>query len=359
MRLSGEPSLARDREVVFAARPRRKREVVGRRRPPCAARIHDEGVVLGMVVSVVREDVEDHSAEELDDVRLVLRQRSCERHERVVVERSRRPKVRIQQSGSRVDVPPTRRQAIEPLDGEIGVPAGFQEPDFRHVDPGALRHERIGVFLAPDLSGIVHGSELDEPGAKSSGSFRPPSTTSIPLRGLSPTTIFGRERATRTSAGFDQLGNVAFGFVVFDAAGLVGKPVEVDRTVALSPALANLYFRRFALAWRDHGHQDQLNAHIVNYADDFVICCRPGNAEEAMMRMQTLMTRLGLEVNENDQDRIARLPEDDFTFLGYTIGRFFGKDGRAYLGTRPSRKAVKSLLQHPCKHNASMASGCP
>ena len=113
---------------------------------------------------------------------------------------------------------------------------------------------------------------------------------------------------------------------------------------APSPALANLYFRRFALAWRDHGHQDQLNAHVVNYADDFVICCRPGNAEEAMMRMQTLMTRLGLEVNET-KTRIARLPEDGFTFLGYTIGRFFGKDGRAYLGTRPSRKAVKSLLR--------------
>ena len=112
----------------------------------------------------------------------------------------------------------------------------------------------------------------------------------------------------------------------------------------LSPALANLYFRRFALAWRDHGHQDQLNAHIVNYADDFVICCRPGKAEEAMMRMQTLMTRLGLEVNET-KTRIARLPEDDFTFLGYTIGRFYGKDGRAYIGTRPSRKAVKSLLR--------------
>jgi hypothetical protein len=32
-----------------------------------------------------------------------------------------------------------------------------------------------------------------------------------------------------------------------------------------------LYFRRFLLAWRNHGHQDQLDAHVVNYADDFVI----------------------------------------------------------------------------------------
>ena len=49
----------------------------------------------------------------------------------------------------------------------------------------------------------------------------------------------------------------------------------------ISPLLANFYFRRFLLAWHNHGHRDQLDAHVVNYADDFVICCRPGNAGEA------------------------------------------------------------------------------
>jgi group II intron reverse transcriptase/maturase len=112
----------------------------------------------------------------------------------------------------------------------------------------------------------------------------------------------------------------------------------------ISPLLANCYFRRFLLAWHNHGHRDQLDAHVVNYADDFVICCRPGNAEAAMTRMTALMTRLGLEVNAT-KTRIARLPEESFDFLGYTAGRFHGKDGRLYLGTRPSRKAVKSLLR--------------
>ncbi len=56
------------------------------------------------------------------------------------------------------------------------------------------------------------------------------------------------------------------------------------------------------------------------------------------------MTRLGLAVN-TAKTRIARLPEESFDFLGYTVGRFYGKDGRAYIGTRPSRKAVKSLLR--------------
>jgi RNA-directed DNA polymerase len=112
----------------------------------------------------------------------------------------------------------------------------------------------------------------------------------------------------------------------------------------ISPLLANCYFRRFLLAWHNHGHRDQLDAHVVNYADDFVICCRPGNAEAAMARMARLMARLGLEVNVT-KTRVARLPEEQFDFLGYTVGRFYGKDGRPYLGTRPSKKAVKSLLR--------------
>jgi RNA-directed DNA polymerase len=111
----------------------------------------------------------------------------------------------------------------------------------------------------------------------------------------------------------------------------------------ISPLLANCYFRRFLLAWEQHGHQDQLKAHVVNYADDFVICCKPGNAEAALTRMKVLMARLGLEVNET-KTRIARLPEESFNFLGYTFGRFYGKGGRPYIGTRPSRKSVKSLL---------------
>jgi group II intron reverse transcriptase/maturase len=120
----------------------------------------------------------------------------------------------------------------------------------------------------------------------------------------------------------------------------------------ISPLLANCYFRRFLLAWYSHGHQDQLDAHIVNYADDFVICCRPGNAGAAMTRMATLMTRLGLEVN-TAKTKIARLPDESFDFLGYTVGRFYGKDGRPYISTRPSKKSVKSLLRRVHERTSS------
>jgi RNA-directed DNA polymerase len=122
----------------------------------------------------------------------------------------------------------------------------------------------------------------------------------------------------------------------------------------VSPMLANLYFRRFLLAWQLHGHQQKLNAHIVNYADDFVICCLPGNAEAAMARMQALMSRLGLEVN-TAKTRIARLPEESFNFLGYTVGGFYGKDGRQYIGTSPSRKAVRGLFRRIHERTSSQS----
>ena len=102
--------------------------------------------------------------------------------------------------------------------------------------------------------------------------------------------------------------------------------------------------RKRWLAWHDHGHRDQLDAHVVNYADDFVICCRPGNAPAAMARMADVddAARVG---GERQDDRIARLPEESFDFLGYTVGRFLGKNGRPYIGTRPREKSVKSLLR--------------
>jgi hypothetical protein len=39
--------------------------------------------------------------------------------------------------------------------------------------------------------------------------------------------------------------------------------------------------RRFVKWWKTGGHEKRLKARIVNYADDFVICCR-GTADDAM-----------------------------------------------------------------------------
>ncbi len=111
----------------------------------------------------------------------------------------------------------------------------------------------------------------------------------------------------------------------------------------ISPLLSNLYMRRFILGWKELGHEQRLGAKIVNYADDFVICCR-GSGEQALAAMRNMVGRLKLTVNEK-KTRLCRLPEETFDFLGYTIGRCYSpKTGRAFLGTKPSVKKVQKLL---------------
>jgi group II intron reverse transcriptase/maturase len=110
----------------------------------------------------------------------------------------------------------------------------------------------------------------------------------------------------------------------------------------LSPLLANIYMRRFVSGWKSLGHERRLQAVIVNYADDFVICCR-GTAAEAMAVMRGMMSKLKLTVNDA-KTRLCRLPGETFDFLGYTFGRFYSpRTGRPYLGVRPSAKTVARL----------------
>jgi RNA-directed DNA polymerase len=111
----------------------------------------------------------------------------------------------------------------------------------------------------------------------------------------------------------------------------------------LSPLLANLYMRRFILGWKVLGHEARLDAHIVNYADDFVICCR-GSADAALAVMRDMMAKLKLTVNER-KTRLCRGPDEPFQFLGYTIGRLYSpRTGGAYVGVRPSPRALQGLF---------------
>lgn len=118
----------------------------------------------------------------------------------------------------------------------------------------------------------------------------------------------------------------------------------VPQGSVISPLLSNLYFRRFMLAWYGNGYAERHQAEVVNYADDFVLLCRPGHGEAAMADMRKLMSRLGLTVNEK-KTRLVTLPDEQFDFLGYTVGRFYGKGGRPFWGTRPSKRAVKRLMR--------------
>ncbi len=113
----------------------------------------------------------------------------------------------------------------------------------------------------------------------------------------------------------------------------------------ISPLLANLYMRRFVLGWKMLGLEQSLGSRIVTYADDLVILCRRGKAEEALQHLRKIMSKLKFTVNE-EKTRICKVPEGEFDFLGYTFGRMYSaRTGQARLGYRPSKKSIKRMVE--------------
>ncbi len=113
----------------------------------------------------------------------------------------------------------------------------------------------------------------------------------------------------------------------------------------ISPLLANLYMRRFVLGWKKLGLERSLGTRIVTYADDLVILCRKGKAEEALSRLREIMGKLKLTVNE-EKTRICKVPESQFDFLGYTFGRIYSPTtGKARLGMWPSKKSIRRMVE--------------
>jgi len=109
--------------------------------------------------------------------------------------------------------------------------------------------------------------------------------------------------------------------------------------------LANLYMRRFVLGWKKLGLDKRLGLRIVTYADDLVILCRKGKAEEALQQLRAIMGKLKLTVNE-EKTRICKVPEGEFDFLGYTFGRMYSRtSGKAHLGMRPSKKSIRRMVE--------------
>src|SRR3954468_7874100 len=110
----------------------------------------------------------------------------------------------------------------------------------------------------------------------------------------------------------------------------------------VSPMLANVYMNRFLKYWRLSGRSAAYQAHVVSYADDFVILSRE-HAEEAKAWTGQVMTRLGLALNEA-KTSVRNARHERFDFLGYSFGpHHFPRDGRWYLGASPSKKSVQRI----------------
>ena len=103
--------------------------------------------------------------------------------------------------------------------------------------------------------------------------------------------------------------------------------------------------RRLVLGWKKLGLERSLGSRIVTYADDLVILCRKGKAEEALTRLREIMGKLKLTVNA-EKTRICRVPQGQFDFLGYTFGRMYSKTtGKARLGMWPSKISIRRMVE--------------
>jgi len=89
---------------------------------------------------------------------------------------------------------------------------------------------------------------------------------------------------------------------------MVRKQVRYCVRGVISPLSADLYMRPLVLGWKKLELEKSLGTRIVTYADDLVILCRKGRAEEALQQMRDLMGKLKLTVNE-EKTRICKVPE--------------------------------------------------
>jgi RNA-directed DNA polymerase len=114
----------------------------------------------------------------------------------------------------------------------------------------------------------------------------------------------------------------------------------------VSPLLSVVYVNRFLKHWRLSGRGEALRAHVVSYADDFVILSR-GHAEEALTWTKAVTMKLGLTLNEA-KTSVKDARRESFDFLGYTLGpRHFPNGGRWRKSVQEERAADQDESQRP------------
>jgi RNA-directed DNA polymerase len=107
-----------------------------------------------------------------------------------------------------------------------------------------------------------------------------------------------------------------------------------------SPLLANIYMNRFLKYWRLTGCGEAFRAHVIAYADDFVILSRRC-AAEALAWTKAVMTRIGLTLNEA-KTSLKNARQERFDFLGYSFGPHrYKANGKWYLSASPSKKSMQ------------------
>jgi len=144
--------------------------------------------------------------------------------------------------------------------------------------------------------------------------------------------------------------------------GIVAKQGEgTPQGSPISPLLANIYLDQLDKDWMRSGmsSRERADAHLVRYADDFVILGRR-DMDEAMAKLNEIMGDIGLTLSR-EKTRIVEA-EDGFEFLGFHFVRHYSgmrkKRVTRWFPSGRSRKRIKERIRH-LTDKSNLAIGTP
>lgn len=110
----------------------------------------------------------------------------------------------------------------------------------------------------------------------------------------------------------------------------------------ISPLLANCYLHILDRIWQRRHLKGKLQAHLVRYADDFVILCRK-DVEGPLKVVRHVLERLDLSLNEA-KTHIVDATQASFNFLGFAIRMSRGmRTGKPYPHVCPAEKSLTKI----------------
>lgn len=127
--------------------------------------------------------------------------------------------------------------------------------------------------------------------------------------------------------------------VVSEGAILRSEIIGTPQGSIVSPLMANIYLNELDKVWRER-YERQYNAHLIRYADDFVILSGR-QPHEILKTLQKIIEGLNLKLNE-EKTRILDMQKDRLTFLGFSFKKVYDRrKNKRYVIYYPSDKAMK------------------
>jgi len=110
----------------------------------------------------------------------------------------------------------------------------------------------------------------------------------------------------------------------------------------ISPLLANCYLHILDRIWQRRHLKGNLQAHLVRYADDFVVMRRK-DGDKPLNAVRHILDRLGLSLNDA-KTFVVDATKQPFDFLGFSIRMNRGRrTGKPYPNVCPTARSVKKI----------------